>query len=746
MNHLLVAVGAFAVLAGLPAQARLPSAQLPPSPDGAADATILAAKAAHARLGAGIREVQFAQPVADGPLWALGSAWKASFDATGTTVIPYFGSTAPRNFPLRLQLATATVGGEPLALRPGVPTQAGASVRTDRGSLTEVIDTRLDQLEQSFVFDELPNRGAIAVDVAMSSELAMRPIPGGLRFANEHGHIDYVKALAVDAAGRRLPLDIQWTGSAARIEIPAAFVAEAQLPLVLDPVLNYWYALGSGTTQYQHDSDVAAIQNNGGRVLLVWQRQWSSTDQDCYGLMFDGNLGLVRTDFVIDFTSEDYLKVAVAGNNYANNFLVVAEIRTGLLWWIGGHLIDAAGNVGNLITIERELVVGTPGNNFHPDVGSDPYFGVGYYTVVWNKRTLTSSDICARQLSTAGGLRTTNAVQLTATTDEESKPSIGKSCGQSNGQPANFLVTWQKTWIGTPYDQEVWGIFYGWNGAVIGAPFPLAITPSEETAPSAGSPIDVDGVRLWPFAYEMAATLGVPRSVVCKVCNGSGSVVGTTTVDGPTPGLDNREPEIDSDGTRFLITRTAASGSLPAVEAVTFAFLPGNTFRVEERTGLVTSPTDSYGQTNVCAAFSGGSTMTPRYFVSFTELTNNTFRLAAFDGTAGSTGFSTRFTQCGATTISASGSSALGQSVTLSASGPGFTGMLFGLPGSSMIGPCGCISGVSQPLTMPGSFTWSVPANASFVGLPLSAQGFSLSGSSCYGFLDVSNTVDFTIN
>jgi hypothetical protein len=741
-----LAVVSLALLSGLAAQEPRPSTPLPASAPEAA-ALRAQALAEHNRLGGGLQQVQFDRPSADGPLWALGSAWKASFDGSGATVYPFFGATAPRNFPLRMELTGATVGGKALALRSGTPEQRHFAVRTDRGALTEVIDTRLDQLEQSFVFETLPVRGALAVEIAMTTELAAEPIHGGLRFANEWGHIDYTKAIAKDAAGRSLPLDIQWTGAGARIEIPAEFVAEAQLPLVLDPVLNYWYLLASGQTQLQHDSDVATWQSGNGRVLLVWQRQWSATDQDCFGLMFDGGLGLVRTDFAVDFTAEDWLKIAVAGNNYAQNFLVVSEVRSGLLWWIGGRTIAQDGTVGSLITIERELVVGTPGNNYHPDVGSDPYFGVGYYTVVFNKRTLTSSDIYMRQLTTAGALRTTNAVAVDVSTSEESRPSISKSCGQSNGQPANFLITYQRTWIGTPYDQEVWGAFVGWNGAVVGSVFPVATTVNEESSPSAGSPVDLGGARFWPYAFERASAVGQARSVIAGLVRGDGSRTAITTVNTPVPGEDNREPEIDSDGIRFVVTRT--NGPLNGrrgVEAVTLAYLPAtDSFRVEERTGLITSGLEDYEQTNVCASFSGGSTRTPRYFLSFSERTSNTFRLEAFDGTAGTAAFVTRSTQCGSAGITASGQPALGQSLTFTASGPGFTGILFGFPGSAILGPCGCLNGVAQAQTMPGSFVWIVPANPTYVGIPLSVQGFALSGSACYGFLDVSNTLDFTI-
>ncbi|HND56845.1 MAG TPA: hypothetical protein PLV92_30710, partial [Pirellulaceae bacterium] len=318
-----------------------------------------------------------------------------------------FGSTAPHDFPLRMELVGATVGGTPLSLKSGQPVQRGSSVRTDRGALTEVIDTHLDHLEQSFVFDRLPQRGALAVDVRLTGELQPSLLQDGVRFENEFGHVDYTHAVAIDAAGRRLPLEIAWNGATAHMEIPAAFVADAQLPIVLDPVLNYWYGIASGVTQLQHDSDVASFQQSGGRTLIVYQRQFSTTDQDCFGVMFDANLGLVHTDFAIDFTTDDWLKVAVASNNYAQNFLVVAESRIGVSWFITGRLIAANATPGAAFDIERDGVVGVAGNSFAPDVGGDPYFGVGRYCVVFMKRPnifSAATTVYYKQVTTGGAL------------------------------------------------------------------------------------------------------------------------------------------------------------------------------------------------------------------------------------------------------------------------------------------------------------------------------------------------------
>lgn len=760
MRTLLI-VSVLSLLPALSAQA--PSARtlepLPPRAEESAAASpdVLARQRA-SNLGREVAarpqtRVFFDRPRADGPLWALGTAWKASFDAQGFTAIPFFGSSAPRNFPVRFELARAAVGGEALVLTDGEPVAKGDQVRTPRGACTEVIDTSLQQLEQSFVFETLPSRGAIAVDVAITSELAASVLDNGLRFANEFGHVDYTKAIAVDAAGRQLPLAITWNGTSAHMEIPASFVEQAQLPIVLDPVINYWYGIASGQTALQHDSDVASFQALGGRTLIVYQRNFSSTDTDCWGVLFDTNLNLVQTDFIIDFTSSNWTKVAVAANNYAQNFLVVSEVSATLSWYIVGRTVAANAAVGSVFDIERDGVVGLPGNSFLPDVGSDPYYGVGRYCVVFMKRPniVSNADtIYYKQVTPAGSLVTTNPILVDTWGSGVDKPSISKSCGQSNGQPAWWLITWQRTYSFAPYDQEVYGRFVNWNGAIQGTiNFGIGITVNEESAPTSGSPIDVNGTRFWPVAFETATSLGQPRDVVCKLLANNGGQQAAFTVNTPVPNEDDRDPEIDSDGTRFVITRTTSLGSNPTgVEAVTAAYLPAsNTFRVEERTGLITSSLDNYAQTNICADYSGGGTPSARYFLSFTEQTSNTFRLENFGGYASGQFFVNAGGQCGVTSLSITGTPVIGQTMGFNVTPAPLCAVHIGFPSFIPLNSlgCNCFQGVNPVATFVAPWSWTLPNDTAAVGLALAAQGFHITGTQCLGFIDLSDTINFTI-
>lgn len=695
-----------------------------------------------------LTRVHFDRPMADGPLWAIGNRWKARFDPTGVQVIPFFGSHAPRNFPLDVTLAGATVGELPLELVAGAPTQVGDEVRTHRGSLTEVVATSLDALEQSWVFDRLPARDTITVDVQMSGDYRVSPIDGGLRFENEHGHVDYQKAVAVDGKGRRLPLPITWLGDRARMQIPASFVAEAELPIVLDPTYNYWFDLGSTAPvgQLQSEPDVSTLQILNGRTLMIWRRQYSLLDQDAWAIMFDGNLGIVRPDFTLDFTSDDWLKIACAGNIQAQNFLVVSEVRIGIQHNIFGRLVDVAGMPQSVLQIEREGVVGMPGNNFHPDVGNEAFAGQSRYTIVWNKKFLAASDIVMKQVTGTGGLVTTNAVPIANSLADEHQPSISKCAGHQPGAE-RWLVTWQEPFQ-VLFDMDVHGCFVTWNGAV-GARFPIGTTTEFETTPSAGSPIDANGERLWPVVYESRANLSLPRRLICKMMRGDGTVARTFEASNTNPG-DKSQAEVDSDGTRVNIAYTVFDGTNLDVEVATFAVLPSSV-RNDARQTVHHVFAHQHSEPNLAADVSGGNGTTTRHCLPIRNSTTNTLEMFSWAGFAGSANFfgSTAW-GCGPTVpIAAWGAPVIGEQVVVQvAGGSPLAGTMFGFPDPIPVGnPCGCwlAAGVNPILTL-GTFTWTVPNNPIYVGIDLTVQGFLFGGNQCLlGLVDLSNSIDFRI-
>src|SRR5262245_61027278 len=51
-----------------------------------------------------------------GGVWVRGENFKAHFACDGATFVPFFGSSAPRNFDVHLALQSVTVDGAPIGL------------------------------------------------------------------------------------------------------------------------------------------------------------------------------------------------------------------------------------------------------------------------------------------------------------------------------------------------------------------------------------------------------------------------------------------------------------------------------------------------------------------------------------------------------------------------------------------------------------------------------------------------------
>ena len=700
-----------------------------------------------------------AQP--DGSVWALGADWKARFDGATCHYLPFFGSKAPRHFPLDLSLRAARVGGTPLELAVGQPVVAGRSVRVGRGAVVETYDLAMRAVEQSFVFHALPNRGAIEVEIAVASELRAEPIVGGLRFAGELGHVDYTKAVAIDAAGRRLPLAIGWSGDAIAMTIPAEFVADAQLPLVLDPILMSAALLGPSPMD-QTLGDVAT-RANPDYILATWTRVWSLNDEDCYAAVYDNGWNLLAGPVAIDYTAEDWKRPRAASNGAAGNFLVVGQASHSGLTWVSGRTVATNGAMSAKIDIERAGVTGLPGNALTPDVGGDPYpisWAPSYYCVVFTKQvTATNTDVYCKMVDPNGVVANATPTRLSTfstTGAAESNPSI------SNTNAGDlWMVTWQHDWQSAPFDADVRGAIVNWNGVVTSPDFGIATSLAWESLPSASSAADVGaGAARFLVAWTYTTNPSTqPTDVHGRLVQSNATLDPGFNLDAISAGgayaaLGHFGVQVDSDGARFCIAYNEQPNTNPTPFALldTVAFPSQNGVlgqpRVEESrvvlTGLYAARPAAFRGADYAAnaryALIAGDFITPP--------ASSVVALLYGGYTAGTT-FGVYPTQCGTLPISYSGNPTVGNSVTISVPDTGVSGTVFGFPGyiplAGVLANCNCILGVQNGILSSNPLTFAIPNNAVFVGTTLSVQGYSAGGTSCLSILDLSDTVDFTI-
>jgi hypothetical protein len=143
----------------------------------------------------------------NGVLWARGRAYKASFGDHGATYIPFFGSDAPRNFPVTFSLGSATQGGSHIEFAQHADARRDSDrITLDRGAIREVYDITVDGVEQSFDLDQHAADGELELRIGYESELEAVVRGDGLASQNELGRVDYSRAVAIDARGERIAL------------------------------------------------------------------------------------------------------------------------------------------------------------------------------------------------------------------------------------------------------------------------------------------------------------------------------------------------------------------------------------------------------------------------------------------------------------------------------------------------------------------------------------------------------------
>jgi hypothetical protein len=151
--------------------------------------------------GNGLSRVLVDEP-GDGSVQVLAPGYKARFCADGVEFIPFYGATAPRNFPLSFRLRSVRRGATELPFAAAArPTVEGLRVTFERGSVREVWDLRDREVEQRFVVAAGPARGELSVRIDVATGAACDDVADGLSFAHAglgavHGRSAPVPVLA----------------------------------------------------------------------------------------------------------------------------------------------------------------------------------------------------------------------------------------------------------------------------------------------------------------------------------------------------------------------------------------------------------------------------------------------------------------------------------------------------------------------------------------------------------------------
>ncbi len=549
---------------------------------------------------------------ADGTLWVHGGTYKASFDAAGATYIPFFGSHAPRNFPVTFAPLEATLGGEPLATnRAAAPRFEGHAAVYERGAFEERYETRAGALEQLFVFDTLPGSGELVVRLGVTTELTGADLADGLAWSNEHGTVTYSDAIAIDAIGRRSPAATTLADGVVELRVPAEFVASAALPLTIDP-LFFTFLPNNANNVNDYEPDIA-YDVTYNRYLIVWNRVYSAADHDTWSELFDVTNGfpIPGSGQYIDFTGASWTGAKVANHRYDSQFLVVASRTSGSSVEIWGRTREAESN-----TQSAQVQISSGfGQKVAPDVGGDPYNAPNsWYCVVWERvyNVGVDHDVHAQLVATNATLNgSLVSIDNTGSTFDR-LPSVSKSNGIAGD--ALWNVAWERLFTSTDWD--IRGAQLRYNGAIVSPSFSVDFSGANDLRPDASSPLDPTvGLLTYMIAYQRFD--GTDWDIYASVLRGNlrvtyGNLSHLWTL-GAT--LDEGSPSVDSDGRHFAVAynRLYHAPSQDWDIHVASAYLSGDQLRVGELPVTVANSFTFEGYPEICAHHSGGPSATSSY-------------------------------------------------------------------------------------------------------------------------------------
>ena len=208
-------------------------------------------------------------------LWAVGRDYKAGFAAQSAEFVPFLGSDAPHNYPVKLRLESVSIGSQFLPIAAEAAWHRdGNRVTLDHGSVREFYDASEASLEQSFLVAQDCAAGLV-LNLSVESELERSSDAQGLVLSNERGGVRISSAFAIGADGTRVEAPTRWTASGLSIEVPAGLHA----PVTIDPVLSTFTLVNTTDDEV---SPSAAWDPALQHWMFVWESDWSATDGDIW--------------------------------------------------------------------------------------------------------------------------------------------------------------------------------------------------------------------------------------------------------------------------------------------------------------------------------------------------------------------------------------------------------------------------------------------------------------------------------
>ena len=498
----------------------------------------------------------------DGRVWVRGRDYRASFGTEGFTFLPVFGKASPQEYPVAFSVRRATVGEASLPLGVDNVHQGQSRVTMTHPSLREVYHLDLDGIEQTFVFDSLPAVGELVVDLAVGSELAVLDRADGLFFVHPTlGHVSYGDAFVLDATGARLAIPRTWTGDGIELRVPAAFLADAVLPLTIDPRVT---AFSSGFGVADDDRPDICYDGRQNQYWVVWDEYTSATNGDCYLTSFTSG-GVQGASFAVDITSDNWITPKVAFHYGANRLLVVAEesaAGTGN-GSIQGQLVNASTDL--LISVQFQIST-CCFRKLHPDVGGSSWDSVvnNHFCVVWAFENSTSDRDVQYRIVDWDGSFVTGVTTAEGTTDDTIHTTVSQTMGDVLLPGDYWTIAWTNSPTGTFGSIHARRVVWSGNPASGSGNF-FVDGNSNCAWPTVTSRLDdnlaatADRPSIVAFERDFPTVSGTParqRSIYARVIT-DGSFYASNSISGIMEDfdteLDQRSPHIATDGNAWYL-------------------------------------------------------------------------------------------------------------------------------------------------------------------------------------------------
>lgn len=478
----------------------------------------------------------------DGSLWARGAHYKASFDEAGATYYPLFGGDQPRHFPLALSPDAVTLDGAAVAFeRVATAVRTGNRIEMDRGAFVERYELSPESIEQLFVFHSLPRSGELVVHVPIASELEAAHGADGFEFRSQFGQVSYGRAVAIDARGRRSNAVTELENGSIAIRVDPGFLATADLPLVIDPVVS---TFPIDDTSYEDFFPDVAYDATTQRWLCVFEEQAVAGDYDVYYDMCNA-AGVPMWGGYVNVNNASWNDVKCANLRSATQFLAVCSVNGSGSREIRGRTIEA-----DIFAMGGEFFISGGetggGSKFNPSVGGDPYPSApAFYCVAYEREydTFSDYDILVRMVGPDNSVSGPNYLSNSGNTIDQF-PSVSKSNGGST-----WMISWERHELSLN-ESHIWGGRIRFDGITLNSPFQIT-SAADDIYSSASSPLV--GSQRTMVAYQR--NFGTDWDIVASILDGATVIdtVNLSTLESTWFLQDQAQPSVDTDGQHFLV-------------------------------------------------------------------------------------------------------------------------------------------------------------------------------------------------